>query len=82
VLREALTRHEVARQKQRGTRPRRGKVAKSIKAFIQNVHHFRDDLLADPGPPAEQVTIFDEAQRAWLSWERSFPKRMQPPCDT
>ena len=43
----------------------KGKVGESVKAFIQNVHHFRDDLLNDAGPPAEHVTIFDEAQRAW-----------------
>ncbi len=65
VLREALTRDEVLRQQQRGVRVRKNKVAESIKAFIQNVHHFRDDLLIDPGPPAEHVAIFDEAQRAW-----------------
>jgi hypothetical protein len=65
VLREALTLDEVARQRSRGVRVRKGKVAESVKAFIQNVHHFRDDLLADAGPPAEHVAIFDEAQRAW-----------------
>lgn len=65
VLREALTRDEVARKKGEGTRVRKGKVAESVKAFIQNVHHFRDDALIDSGPPAEHVAIFDEAQRAW-----------------
>lgn len=65
VLREALARDEVARQKDRGIRVRKGKVAESVKAFIQNVHHFRDDLLIDLGPPTEHVVIFDEAQRAW-----------------
>lgn len=65
VLREALTRDEVARRKLQGERVRKGKVAESVKAFIQNVHHFRDDALIDSGPPAEHVVIFDEAQRAW-----------------
>ncbi|HJX09724.1 MAG TPA: DUF2075 domain-containing protein [Candidatus Binatia bacterium] len=65
VLREALTRDEVARQKNNGIRVRKGKVAESVKAFIQNVHHFRDEALIDSGPPAEHVAIFDEAQRAW-----------------
>jgi hypothetical protein len=65
VLREALTRDEVARQRSCGNRVRKGKVGESVKAFIQNVHHFRDDLLIDDGPPAEHVAIFDEAQRAW-----------------
>jgi hypothetical protein len=65
VLREALTRDELARQRGRGVRPRKGKIAEQVKAFIQNVHHFRDDILIDPGIPAEHVVIFDEAQRAW-----------------
>lgn len=65
VLREALTRDEVARKKGEGIRVRKGKVAESVKAFIQNVHHFRDEALIDSGPPAEHVAIFDEAQRAW-----------------
>jgi hypothetical protein len=76
VLREALTRDEVARQKSRGNRVRKGKVAESIKAFIQNVHHFRDDALIDANPPAEHVAIFDEAQRAWnLRRTASFMRR-------
>lgn len=65
VLREALTRDEFARRKQRGEKIRKGKIGESVKAFIQNVHHFRDDGLIDAGPPAEHVVIFDEAQRAW-----------------
>jgi len=76
VLREALTRDEVARQKSVGIRVRKGKVAESVKAFIQNVHNFRDDALIDSGPPAERVVIFDEAQRAWnLRQTASFMRR-------
>jgi hypothetical protein len=65
VLREALTRDEVAREKARGNRVHKREIGESINAFIQNVHNFRDDLLIDPGPPVEHVAIFDEAQRAW-----------------
>lgn len=37
-----------------------------VKAFIQNVHHFRDEGLIDKQkPPVEHVALFDEAQRAW-----------------
>jgi Schlafen group 3, DNA/RNA helicase domain len=76
VLREALTRDEVARQRGLGNRVRKGKVAESVKAFIQNVHNFRDEALRDFGPPAEHVVIFDEAQRAWnLRQTASFMKR-------
>jgi len=41
------------------------KVATPVKAFIQNVHHFRDAGLTESNPPPENVVIFDEAQRAW-----------------
>ena len=34
-------------------------------AFIQNIHHFRDDSLETDSPPADRVVVFDEAQRAW-----------------
>jgi hypothetical protein len=76
VLREALTRDEVARRKGQGEKVRKGTVAERVKAFIQNVHHFRDDALIDSGPPAEHVVIFDEAQRAWnLRQTETFMRR-------
>lgn len=76
VLREALTRDEVLRRKARGEKVRKKNVSESVKAFIQNVHHFRDDGLIDPGAPIEHVVIFDEAQRAWnLRQTASFMKR-------
>lgn len=65
VLREALTRDEYSRRRAQGEKVRKGRIGESVKAFIQNVHHFRDDALVDPGPPDEHVAIFDEAQRAW-----------------
>lgn len=75
VLREALTRDEVARQRAAGGNPRKAVVRNSVDAFIQNVHHFRDEAIRDRNPPIEHVTIFDEAQRAWtlektVSWMR------------
>jgi hypothetical protein len=62
VLQEALVRDEVFRLNKR---VRKGVVAQSVKAFIQNVHHFRDEGLRRPEPPYDHVVIFDEAQRAW-----------------
>ena len=76
VLREALTRDEVARKKAQNEKVRKGKVGGSVKAFIQNVHHFRDHALVDASPPSEHVVIFDEAQRAWnLQQTASFMLR-------
>ena len=65
VLREALTRDEVARLRKRLDKTRKGVVKQKVKAFIQNVHHFRDAGLRDSIAPSDHVVIFDEAQRAW-----------------
>lgn len=65
VLREALTRDEIARLRKRLDKTRKGVVKQKIKAFIQNVHHFRDAGLRDSVVPSDHVVIFDEAQRAW-----------------
>lgn len=65
VLREALTRDEYSRQRARGVKTSKAKVGSPVKAFIQNVHHFRDTGLTDEKAPPEHVVIFDEAQRAW-----------------
>jgi hypothetical protein len=61
VLREALARDEV----QRTAKLKKVDSARKAGAFIQNIHHFRDEALRSPTPPTERVAIFDEAQRAW-----------------
>lgn len=66
ILREALARDKVQRGAHSGTKIRKSDAMSEVKAFIQNVHHFRDDCLQQTDrPPIEHVTIFDEAQRAW-----------------
>jgi len=65
VLREALTRDEIGRLRRQSDRTRKGVVKQKVKAFIQNVHHFRDAGLRETAPPCYHVVIFDEAQRAW-----------------
>lgn len=66
ILREALARDKVRRAKERGGSIKKGAAMSEVKAFIQNVHHFRDDCLVDiTSPPIEHVALFDEAQRAW-----------------
>jgi hypothetical protein len=82
VLREALTRDEVSRRKASGEKVRKSKVAESVKAFIQNVHHFRDEALVDQKPPIDRVVIFDEAQRAWnLKQTANFMRRKKNHSD-
>lgn len=72
ILCEALARDRVMRAKEIGENVRIGKARSDVKAFIQNVHHFRDDcLLSSQNPPAEHVAIFDEAQRAWNAEQTS-----------
>jgi len=65
VLREALVRDELRRRVGGGDKVRKGEIEQKVKAFIQNIHHFRDAGLRDESPPADRVVIFDEAQRAW-----------------
>ena len=66
ILREALARDKVQRHKERGEVVRKGVAMSEVKAFIQNVHNFRDECLRDrESAPIEHVALFDEAQRAW-----------------
>ena len=85
VLREALARDEYERS---GRTIRKGVAKKKAEAFIQNIHHFRDDAIKSDKAPIEKVTVFDEAQRAWTmqqtakfmaergrhNWEMSEPE--------
>ena len=66
ILQEALARDKVARGVAKGKKIRKGDAHSEVKAFIQNVHHFRDEGLVNLSePPIEHVALFDEAQRAW-----------------
>lgn len=66
ILREALTRDRVKREREEGKKPKKGEVMSKVRVFIQNVHHYRDECLIDPDQaPFDHVAIFDEAQRAW-----------------
>jgi len=65
VLREALARDRAEKALGNGNVIRKGAAKKEVEAFIQNVHHFRDEYLQDTAAPPEHVVLFDEAQRAW-----------------
>ncbi len=76
VLQEALARNEVIDSKHEGKKITKAKALAKTKAFIQNIHHFRDDSIQTERPPVERVAIFDEAQRAWtLEQTSSFMSR-------
>ena len=76
VLREALTRDEVLTAKENGEKLSKKHAAIKANAFIQNIHHFRDDNLLSDKAPIEKVVVFDEAQRVWTNHQVSlFMKR-------
>jgi hypothetical protein len=76
VLREALARDKVRRERDQGRRTTKSSAMSEVKLFVQNVHHFRDEYVRDDGAPREHVVLFDEAQRAWnLEQTSSFMKR-------
>jgi Rad3-related DNA helicase len=63
VLREALSLDAVARAKEAGRSTSKTVEDRNAAAFIQNIHHFRDEALTSSSPPNEKVAVFDEAQR-------------------
>lgn len=65
VLKEALIRQTVETAKTEGQLETRSSAERKAKAFIQNIHHFRDEYLRSLEAPIEKVVVFDEAQRAW-----------------
>lgn len=76
VLQEALARNEVLEKKGTEQQLTKNQALTKTKAFIQNIHHFRDDALQTDLPPIERVAVFDEAQRAWtLKQTSSFMAR-------
>jgi hypothetical protein len=78
VLREALVQDQLAENEflSKEERIKRKPAEQKAAAFIQNIHHFRDDNLVSDAPPVEKVVIFDEAQRAWNKEQASsFMKR-------
>lgn len=66
VLREALARDQVKREK-----VKKQDALRSVRRFVQNIHHFRDHYLTNSEIPFEKVVVFDEAQRAWDSAQAS-----------
>jgi Uncharacterized conserved protein (DUF2075) len=78
VLREALVQDQLAENDllPKDERIKKTPAMQKASAFIQNIHHFRDDNLASNEAPVEKVVIFDEAQRAWNKEQTSsFMKR-------
>jgi DUF2075 family protein len=65
ILQEALARDKIKNEREKGLRLTKREAKASVKAFIQNIHHYRDEYLRDASAPFDHIAIFDEAQRAW-----------------
>lgn len=76
VLREALARDVILTSKKEGGSITKNSAKRKTNAFIQNIHHFRDECIGHKVKPIEKVVVFDEAQRAWNKNQvNSFMKR-------
>lgn len=65
ILQEALARDKIVQENFKGNKLTKKQARESVKAFIQIIHHYRDEYLRDPKAPYDHVAVFDEAQRAW-----------------
>lgn len=65
ILQEALARDRIQREKSLGNKITKSQAKQAVKAFIQIIHHYRDEYLRSKEAPYDHVAIFDEAQRAW-----------------
>ena len=82
VLEEALARDQVQQARMAGKALKKQDALREAHAFIQNIHHFRDECLKDIEPPIERVVVFDEAQRAWdRAQTSSFMKKKRGQLD-
>jgi Uncharacterized conserved protein len=80
ILREALARDRVRYDREKDRLTQLGQARSQVKAFIQNIHSFRDEAIVDPAAPPEHVALFDEAQRAWdLAKTSDFMRRRNVP---
>ncbi len=78
VLREALVRDF----RRNHPKTSASDTKRRVEAFIQNIHHFRDEYLRSADPPSDHVVIFDEAQRAWTRAQASaFMQRKRGQAD-
>lgn len=82
VLQESLVEDQLKRQKemyacaafpeQLPPKKSKARIRSEVKAFVQGVHLFREELFRSEEAPAEHIAIFDEAQRAWDEPQLSY----------
>lgn len=82
VLREALARDNVEQAQMRGDDLTKAEARSKVKAFVQNVHNFRDEYFVSGEAPPDRIVVFDEAQRAWDKEQtKSFMRRKRGVAD-
>jgi len=66
VIQEALVRDVVKRSRTENQPMSRRQAQLEVQAFVHNVHRFADEYYGEgQRQPAQNVIVFDEAQRAW-----------------
>ena len=65
VLKEALVRDKINHLKIQGIKAKKSDARRSVDAFIQIIHKYRDSFVNNDKIPPEHVVIYDEAQRSW-----------------
>lgn len=69
VLKTALTLDKAEQEKRNGNHIVKKDIERSVDAFIQIIHRYRDSFVGNSNIPPERIAIFDEAQRAWTQKE-------------
>lgn len=82
VLQESLVEDQLKRQEemcasapfpeQLPSKKSKTRIRSEVKAFVQGVHLFREELFRSEDAPEEHIAIFDEAQRAWDEPQLSY----------
>ena len=76
VIQEALIRDVVRRSKIANQSITRRQAELEVRTFVHNVHRFADQYYGEGRPePAQNVIVFDEAQRAWDAEQNQRAKR-------
>jgi hypothetical protein len=76
VIQEALVRDVVSRSRNKDGRVTRREAEVEVRTFVHNVHRFADQYYGQGRrEPAQNVIVFDEAQRAWDAEQNKRAKR-------
>lgn len=78
VIQEALIRDVVQRSRLDNQRVTRRQAELEVRTFVHNVHRFADQYYGEGRrEPAQNVVVFDEAQRAWDAEQNKRAERPQ-----